>query len=88
MKKVIRDIFLKLIFNINYGKSNELHNDLPFLPEIAKIEKVEKVVDNLHDKNEHVIHISKLKQVSIYRLVLRKVHGVIKFNQLRNFKRK
>ena len=45
-----------------------------------KIEKVEKVVANLHDKTEYVIHIN-LKQALNHRLVLKKVHRVIKFNQ-------
>ena len=35
-------------------KLQELHNDLPFLPERMKMENVEKLVANLHDK----IHIS------------------------------
>ena len=50
MKKVMKDIFLKLIFNI-------LNYDLPFLPERMKIEKCEKIVANLHVKTEYVIHI-------------------------------
>ena len=45
-----------------------------------KIEKVEKFVTNLNDKTEYVIHIRNLKQVLNHRLVLRKVHRVIKFN--------
>ena len=53
----------------------ELHNDLPFLPDILKIEKVEKLVTNLHDKTEYVIHIRN------HELVLKKFHIVIKFNQ-------
>ena len=36
---------------IQYTKKlQELHNDLPFLPERMKIEKVEKLVANLYDK--------------------------------------
>ena len=31
-------------------KLQELHNDLPFLPERKKIEKFEKLVTNLHEK--------------------------------------
>ena len=62
-------------------KLHELHNDLPFLPERMKIEKVEKLVANLHDKTEYVIHIRNLKQALNHRLVLKKVHRVIKFNQ-------
>ena len=62
-------------------KLRELHNDLPFLPERMKIEKVEKLVANLHDKTEYVIHMKNLKQALNHRLVLKKVHTVIKFNQ-------
>ena len=62
-------------------KLHELHNDLPFLPERMKIEKVEKLVANLHDKTEYVINIRILKQALNHRLVLKKVHRVIKFNQ-------
>ena len=62
-------------------KLHELHNDLPFLPERMKIEKVEKLVANLHDKTEYFIYIRNLKQVLNHRLVLKKVHRVIKFNQ-------
>ena len=43
-------------------KLQELHNDIPFLPERMKIEKAKKIVDNLHDKTEYIIHIRKLKQ--------------------------
>ena len=38
MKKVIKDIFLKLMFNI-LTKLHKFQNDLPFLPKIIKIEK-------------------------------------------------
>ena len=46
-----------------------------------KIEKVEKFVVNLHDKTEYVIHIRNLKQALNHRLVLKKVHKEIEFNQ-------
>ena len=65
----------------NLEKLHELHNDLPFLPGRMKIEKAEKFVGNLHDKTEYVIHITNLKQALNRRLVLKKVHKVIKFNQ-------
>ena len=48
---------------------------------MMEIEKVEKLVPNLHDKTEYVIHIRNLKQALNHRLVLRKVHRVIRFNQ-------
>ena len=59
---------------------NYIHNDLPFLPARIKIEKVEKLVANLHDKTEYVIHIINLKQLLNHRLVLKKLHRVIRFN--------
>ena len=60
---------------------HELHNNLPFLPERMKTEEVEKFVANLHDKTEYVIHIRNLKQALNHKLILKKVHKVIKFNQ-------
>ena len=75
-KKVMKDIFLKY-----FEKSHELHNDLPFLPERMKIEKVEKLAANLHNKTEYVIHIRNLKQPLNQRLVFKKVHMMVKFNQ-------
>ena len=48
-----------------------------------KIEKVEKLLATLHNKNEYVIHIIiliNLKQALNHRLVLKKLHTVIKFN--------
>ena len=52
-----------------------------FLPERMKIKKVEKLVANFHDKTEYVIHIRNLKQALSHRLVVKRFHRVIKFNQ-------
>ena len=38
-------------------------------------------IHNLHDEKEYVIHIRNLKQELNHVLVLKKVHGVMKFNQ-------
>ena len=46
-----------------------------------KTEKTEKFVTNSHHKIEYVIHIRNLKQALNHRLVFKKVHRVIKFNQ-------
>ena len=46
-----------------------------------KIEKVKKLETNLHDKTEYVMHIRHLKQTLSHRLVLKKIHRIIKFNQ-------
>ena len=60
MKKVMKDIFSKLMFSI-LKKIDETHNDLSFLPERKKCEKVEKLVTNLNEKTEYVIHIRNVK---------------------------
>ena len=46
-----------------------------------EIEKIEKLLANLHHKTEYVMHIRNLKQALNHRLVLKKVHRVMKFNQ-------
>ena len=71
VKKVMKDIFLRLMFNIltNYMDFIMIYT---FLPERMKIEKVEKLVANLHDKTEQVIHIRNLKQALNHGLVLEK----------------
>ena len=57
----MKDIFLKLIFNIlkTYMNFIMIYH---FLLERMKIETVEKLVATLHDKSEYVIHIRNLKQ--------------------------
>ena len=71
MKSVIKGKFLEFMFNI-------LKNYIPpkwltFLNERLKNEKVQ--------KSKYVIRIRNLKQALNHRLVLKKVHRVIKFNQ-------
>ena len=82
MKKVMKDISLKLISNTQkiYITFTMIYN-LPFLPERIKMQKVKKLVANLHDKTEYIIHIRNLKQALKNGLVLKKVQRVIKFNQ-------
>ena len=46
-----------------------------------KINKCSKLVWNLYDKNNYVVHIRSLKQALDHGLILKKVHGVIQFNQ-------
>ena len=62
-------------------KLPELHSDLSFFPERMKIEKIEKLLVNLHNKNEYAMHIANLKKTLNHRLILKKIHSVIKFNQ-------
>ena len=51
------------------------------MPDTKKIEKSRKALSSLPDKNEYVIHIRNLKQVLKLGSILKKVHGVIQFNQ-------
>ena len=49
--------------DVEYPKElNDLHSDLPFLPERMKINKCTKLVCNLHDNQNCVVHIRALKQ--------------------------
>ena len=61
---------------------HNFHNDFPFLHERMKIEKVGKLVANLHDKTGYVIFMRNLKQALNHRLLFKKIHRVIKFNQI------
>ena len=46
-----------------------------------KINKVETLVANFHDREESMIYKINLKQALNYKLVLKKLHRVIKFNK-------
>ena len=68
MKEVMKDIFLKLMFNILKTYMNFImiyHSNQNKL----KIKNIEKFVPNLHDKTEYVIHIRNLKQALSHGLV-------------------
>ena len=68
--------------DVDYPKElQNLHSDLPFLPERMVINNTKKLVCNLHDKKNYVVHINVLKQALDHGLKLRKVHRVIKFDQ-------
>ena len=62
-------------------KLQDLHSDLPFLPERMKIDKCKKLVCNLYNKKNYVVHIRSLKQAFNHGLIFIKVHRVIQFNQ-------
>ena len=59
---------------------DEVHNDLPFLPERIKIGKVGNLITSLHDKTKYVAYIRNLKQALHYGFVLKKVHRINKFD--------
>ena len=63
------------------NKLQNLHSDLPFLPERMVINNTKKLVCNLNDKRNYIVHINALKQALDHGLKLRKVHRVIEFDQ-------
>ena len=63
------------------SKLQNLHSDLPFLPERMIIDNTKKLVCNLNDKKNYIVHINVLKQALDHGLKLRKVHRVIEFEQ-------
>ena len=70
-------------FEVDTDYPKELFNlrkDLPFLPE-KKVNKVEQLICSIENKERYLIHIRFLKQALINGLKLKKVHGVIQFNQ-------
>ena len=80
MKKVMNDIFMKLMFNIlkNYMNFKMIYH---FYQKQCKFKKLKKLVVNLPGKNEYILHIRNLKQALNHEIVLKKVHRVIKFYQ-------
>ena len=46
-----------------------------------EINKCNKLVCNLYDKKKYVVHINSLKQALNHGLKLKKIHGIIEFNQ-------
>ena len=68
--------------DIDYpNKLQNLHSDLPFLPERMIINNTKKLVCNLNDKKNYIVHVNVLKQALDHGLKLRKVHRVIEFEQ-------
>ena len=62
--------------DVEYPKNlDDLHSDLPFLPERMKIIKRNELVCDLYDKNNYVVHIRSLKQALHHGLILNKIHG-------------
>ena len=76
MTKVIKDIFLELMFNVlkNYMNVIMIYH---FYQKESKLKKSEKVT-SLHDQTEYVIHIRNSKQALNHGLVLKKFN--FKFN--------
>ena len=68
--------------DVDYPRElQNLHCDLPFLPEKIVANNTKKLICNLEGKNDYVDHINVLKQALDHGLKLRKVHQVIEFDQ-------
>ena len=67
--------------DVGYPNLHNLHSDLPFLSQRSKIKDFDKLVCSVRDKKNYVVHIKALKQALNRGLILKKVHGVIQFNQ-------
>ena len=68
--------------DVDYPRElQNLHCDLPFLPEKMVENNTKKLICNLQDKNYYIVHINVLKQALDYGLKLIKVHQVIQFDQ-------
>ena len=63
------------------SKLQNLHSDLPFLPERMVINNTKKLVCNINDKKTYIVHINVLKQALDHGLKLKKVHRIIEFEQ-------
>ena len=63
------------------SKLQNLHSDLPFLPERMIINNTKKLVCNLNDKKNYIVHINVLKQALDHGLKLKKIHRIIEFEQ-------
>ena len=73
MKKVVKDIFLNLMFNTRKNYMNFIMTYYFYLSYFY--------LANLPNKNEYVILIKNFKQSLNIGLTLKKLHRVIKFNQ-------
>ena len=68
--------------DVDYPRElQNLHCDLPFLPEKMVVNNAKKLICNLQDKKDYVVHINVLKQALDHGLKLIKVHQVIEFDQ-------
>ena len=71
-----------LDMDVDYpSKLQNIHSDLPFLPERMVINNTKNLVCNLNDKKNYIAHINVLKQALDRGLKLKKVHRIIEFEQ-------
>ena len=69
-------------YNEERNEGYFLEVDIQYLEKLYELhKKLESLVTNIYNKTEFVIHIGNLKQALNHRLILKKVHGVIKCYQ-------
>ena len=79
-KKNSKGYILKV--DVDYpNELQDLHCDLPFLPERMVVNNTKKLICNLQNKKNYVVHINILKQALEHGLKLINVHQVIEFDQ-------
>ena len=72
------------IFQVDVGcpkRLQKIYSDLTYLYERKKIEKSQRLICNMYDNKNYIVHIKTLKLALYYRLILEKLHRVIKLNQ-------
>ena len=66
-------------YNEERNEGYFLEVDIQYLEKLYELhKKLENLVTNIYNKTEFVIHIGNLTQALNHRLILKKVHGVIK----------
>ena len=76
IKKNSKGYILKV--DVDYhNELQDLHRDLPFLPERLVVNNTKKLICNLQNKKDYVVHINILKQALEHGLKLINVHKVI-----------
>ena len=69
-------------YNEERNEGYFLEVDIQYLEKLYELhKKLENLVTNIYNKTEFVIHIGNLKQALNHRLILKKVHGLIKCYQ-------
>ena len=79
-KKNSKGYILKV--DVDYpNELQDLHRDIPFLPERLVVNNTKKLICNLQNKKDYVVHIDILTQALEHGLKLINVHQVIEFDQ-------
>ena len=84
ISKLIKENKRGYLLEVDMDYPEELDNiykGLLFMIEKININKVDKLVLNLNSKGKYVVHIQALNQALKHKLITKKLHQVIKFEQ-------